>query len=227
MNQARNAVGRCPDGFLKNVTVVIEPAAVRKRTFSDEMEVTEWRQLVWRNGALLLLELPFPILALLCLWRIPELVRTLRAPDRVFDEYTRIGHTVQTIVKVILDIPAFAALFLMAITGWRVPSLLRARLNHCSSHSPYRTVASEFCVWLCDLPFAALCIAIAPFIWRTPYLLRTLWNVGGGIGSNRTEVWRSVVNSASQNCTCPSESPLTSICPCSSLTAHTRVGSLS
>lgn len=193
LNQAHGALGRCPDGFLKNVTVILEPAAVRGRSFSDQTEVTEWRQLVWRNGALLLLELPFPILALLCLWRIPELIQTLRAKDRIFDEYTRISLTLNTILKAILDIPAFAALLLMTISGWRVPSLLRARQNHSASHSVYRTIASEFCVWLCDLPFAVLCIVLLPFVWRTAHLLKTLWNVGNGLGSDRTEVWRTAV----------------------------------
>ena len=42
-NKAHGALRRCPDGFLKNVTVVLEPAAVRGRSFSDQTEVTERR----------------------------------------------------------------------------------------------------------------------------------------------------------------------------------------
>jgi hypothetical protein len=191
--RAQAVVNSCPAGVLKNVTVVFEPAVVRQRSFAQEEGVSEWRQLVWRNAVLLVLDLPYPALALLCLWRLPQLITRLRSPNEVYDRHSRMVLTLQLLVKVLLDVPASIAVLLMVFSGWRIPSLRRARQNHIPTQSPYKTVWSEFIQWICDVPFAVFCLCMLPFVWRTPRLLSTLWKVGHGIGSDRTSVWYNVI----------------------------------
>ena len=194
---------------LKNLSVVYEPHTIRRVDLSvgygalpdttDEL-VDQWRTLVWQQAELFLLDLPFPLMSILCLWRIPELCVVLRAQGSLFhDRRLRAKTVLQIWLKVLLDVLLFVPTALMVISLWRIPSLLQAYKWHAKGQSPHRTVFLEFIQWLqvislqlriCDcencnfrcisqdMPFAILALLASPVLWRSTFLIQKLCGVG-------------------------------------------------
>ena len=154
----------------------------------------QWRSVVWQHVALLLLDLPFPIMMLLCVWRLPELLATLCREKKLHDRRCRTVWAFQTWLKVLLDIPAFIAIAIMFASAFRVPALLRAWRNRpVGLWSFHLSTARQFGMWLTDLPFVAAALGSLPFPWRSMQMLSAVWNAARDIEPDRADLFASVV----------------------------------
>eukprot|EP01119_Soliformovum_irregulare_P022191 TRINITY_DN7543_c0_g1_i1.p1 TRINITY_DN7543_c0_g1~~TRINITY_DN7543_c0_g1_i1.p1 ORF type:complete len:657 (-),score=138.68 TRINITY_DN7543_c0_g1_i1:654-2624(-) len=81
-----------------------------------------WHTVVGKQLALLALDLPFPVLMILTLWRMPWLIKKLiYACDTAMERRVEVLKTLWSVVK---DVPCAILFLLMVITVWRIPSII-------------------------------------------------------------------------------------------------------
>jgi hypothetical protein len=153
----------------------------------------EWRTLVWKQAMLLVLDLPFPVMAMLCLWRGPGLWHALQREHAWHDQGIRTRLTCQHLLLALLDVVCLPPLLLLLFTGWRIPSLVRAHRHLRPGQSSHRQFAMEFKQWLLDLPYMPSALIVMPCIWRSPWLLWYLCTVGVATPPDRLDVWHQQI----------------------------------
>ena len=65
----------------------------------DSETQVQWRTLVWRQFALLALDLPFPFMAALALWRAPQLCREVHRKKLLYERWQRCENDLYFVLK--------------------------------------------------------------------------------------------------------------------------------
>eukprot|EP01043_Picozoa_sp_COSAG02_P075228 COSAG02_NODE_15416_length_1173_cov_1.227188_1_plen_391_part_11 len=119
---------------LNNLTLMHEPTLpydkyrVHPGEGNSEDQV-QWRTLIWRQFALLALDLPWPFMAVLTGWRIWQLCREVNSKGLLYERWQRTVITLRYIGCTMLDIPVLVLWIAMACTAWRLPPLRRLHQN--------------------------------------------------------------------------------------------------
>ncbi|KAH3760893.1 hypothetical protein Pelo_7295 [Pelomyxa schiedti] len=123
-----------------------------------------WHQIVFSQFCQLIIDTPFPILALLSLWRLPFL---LRAAWQCETAWERRRLTFDYFLLALKDIPCFFLICIIVATLWRIPSLVHEIRKWESGDSEHMMVVRVFWRWLRDLPFVLIAplALVAPWRW--------------------------------------------------------------
>eukprot|EP00727_Mastigamoeba_balamuthi_P010595 m51a1_g6158 hypothetical protein (1933) ;mRNA; f:322974-330132 len=133
---------------------------------------TTWHKPVWANAGLVLLDVPFPVLLLLTVWRMPLCIKRLISECGSAKE--RRVMILKYLLLVLKDIPCSVPLFLMLVTGWRIPTLVKMFRELERGDDEHKNILKIFWQWLIDCPFALLFLWAFCFPWRTFGLVRKI-----------------------------------------------------
>ena len=149
----------------------------RQYPVSDDMPpppapqmLSDWQSVVLEESSQLMIDAPFPVLALLTLWRFPSLLK------HVFSDcdtaWERRGLVLRYLLLVLKDIPCGLMACIMFITLWRIPSLFSAIASTDSDEELHQVVFNVFKEWLLDIP-SILCYLLACVLapWRIPFVI--------------------------------------------------------
>ncbi|GAM23450.1 hypothetical protein SAMD00019534_066250 [Acytostelium subglobosum LB1] len=136
-----------------------------------------WHPIVGKQFFLLLLDIPFPVLFLLTLWRMPMLYSRLKEiddsePERRYTQQRLL--ILRYVLAVLMDIICLVPLAFIVITMWRIPSLWRMIKQHRRGDNEHRAVAILFQKTLIDVPFALLGLCTIVMPWRFMSMARSL-----------------------------------------------------
>eukprot|EP01124_Arcella_intermedia_P000118 TRINITY_DN10060_c0_g1_i1.p1 TRINITY_DN10060_c0_g1~~TRINITY_DN10060_c0_g1_i1.p1 ORF type:complete len:1131 (+),score=172.90 TRINITY_DN10060_c0_g1_i1:54-3446(+) len=141
-----------------------------------------WHTVIWRQMALLLIDLPISLLALLTLWRLPWLIKTLVTECETANE--RRLAVLETILKTGKDF-LVAILVLFICLSWRVVSFVDLIKNYKKGDDEHKLVMLLFLQYLIDLPFFLLFLIQLPILWRSiPLILYLIFLPGAKEGSD-------------------------------------------
>eukprot|EP00027_Filamoeba_sp_ATCC50430_P013731 CAMPEP_0168577694 /NCGR_PEP_ID=MMETSP0413-20121227/20924_1 /TAXON_ID=136452 /ORGANISM="Filamoeba nolandi, Strain NC-AS-23-1" /LENGTH=1164 /DNA_ID=CAMNT_0008611467 /DNA_START=761 /DNA_END=4255 /DNA_ORIENTATION=- len=149
-----------------------DPALAAENPKPKDLEWS-WHMVVFKELALLMLDLPFPILTVLTLWRMPWLIRGLIKQAESARE--RRVMVLSYLWKVAKDIPCAALFLLMVITVWRIPSIYDMYKKYQKGDDEHRTFLKLFIEWLIDIPFVVMGILVILWFYRFPFMIRALF----------------------------------------------------
>ena len=134
--------------------------------------LSEWHKVVFSEATQLLIDTPFPILAVLTLWRLPLLLYRMVTRCKTAGERRQL--VLHQIWQVAKDVPCIVMAAAICIIGWwRIPTLFRELRAYEPGDDAHRIVLYIFFAFLGDLPYAAAMLAAATLAcWRVPAMLR-------------------------------------------------------
>lgn len=180
---------------LNNLTLMHEPTLPydKYRVHPGEgvsEDQVQWRTLIWRQFALLALDLPWPFMAVLTGWRIWQLCREVNRKNLLYERWQRTVITLRHIGWAMLDIPVLVLWIVMACTVWRLPTLRRIHQN-LGNEVWHGRIAVTFMDWVFDIPFVLLALTVMP--WRLPVMVRYLCIGGNDVPPDRFDVFSDKV----------------------------------
>jgi uncharacterized membrane protein len=131
-----------------------------------------WHRIVWANFGLVLLDIPFPLLLLLTLWRLPWCAkRLIKECESARDRRITI---LKYLILMVFDIPCIILFIPMLLTVWRVPSVVMMIRQLERGDNEHKKFLAIWVQWVIDLPFALMLLWVLLCVWRAPGVLRTL-----------------------------------------------------
>eukprot|EP01133_Synstelium_polycarpum_P004359 gene4359-5090_t len=137
---------------------------------------TSWHSIVGKQFLLLIIDIPFPILLLLTLWRLPILVGRLKEIDDPTRKYLQRRLLIlRYLLYVLFDILCLVPLLLILVTGWRIPSLVKAIRSYKRGDNEHVILARIFANLIIDIPFVVVGLFTMLLPWRGPFLVKSVY----------------------------------------------------
>ncbi|EFA85770.1 Polyprotein [Heterostelium album PN500] len=134
-----------------------------------------WHQIVGKQFFLLIIDIPFPVLLLLTMWRLPILISRLREIDDPARKYAQRRLLIlRYLLYVLFDILCIVPTLIIFITLWRIPSFIKVIREYKRGDNEHREVAIVFQNLIIDIPFVILGLFTMIFPWRGIYLVRAV-----------------------------------------------------
>eukprot|EP01113_Clastostelium_recurvatum_P021007 TRINITY_DN2486_c0_g1_i5.p1 TRINITY_DN2486_c0_g1~~TRINITY_DN2486_c0_g1_i5.p1 ORF type:complete len:1371 (+),score=209.37 TRINITY_DN2486_c0_g1_i5:152-4264(+) len=172
---AGGGVGMVPPLAAPPAVPSLEDEELPRPRAQDSMKFMSWHRVVGRQVGLLLLDLPFPVLLLLTLWRLPFCVKRLLNECNTGME--RRVMVLRHLWWVIKDIPCSFLVLIMVVLLWRIPSLINAVKNYRRGDDEHQVILEMFGNTLLDIPFVIMGLATLVLPYRAFFLLKSLYNV--------------------------------------------------
>ena len=135
--------------------------------------LVSWHLLVLKEFFELIKDIPFPVLALCTLWRIPFLLRKSFLCETAVERRRLIFYYFTLTLK---DIPCIFLLLTMLCTLWRVPSIISSFYHLESEGDEHTIIFSQFISWIYDLPFVLLAPLVLLAPWHYKDFFCTVWH---------------------------------------------------
>eukprot|EP01125_Pyxidicula_operculata_P000552 TRINITY_DN1055_c0_g1_i4.p1 TRINITY_DN1055_c0_g1~~TRINITY_DN1055_c0_g1_i4.p1 ORF type:complete len:1417 (+),score=252.45 TRINITY_DN1055_c0_g1_i4:39-4289(+) len=137
-----------------------------------------WHTIVWKQFALIMLDVPFPILALLTLWRLPWLIMKLY--NECDNASERRIAVLKYLLKTMIDIPC-ALLFVLLCLSWRITGVVDLFKNYKTGDNEHKALFFLFLEFVIDLPFFLLAVLLTPFLWRSIPMVMAFFGLMPGV----------------------------------------------
>ncbi|GAM26096.1 hypothetical protein SAMD00019534_092710 [Acytostelium subglobosum LB1] len=132
--------------------------------------------IIGKQFFLLIVDIPFPLLMLLTLWRLPIVIRRmgeLDDPDRKYAQRRLL--ILRYLLFVLLDLLCLIPVLFILLTMWRIPSFIKMVKEYKRGDNEHRDIAKLFQKTLMDLPFVLLGIMTLIFPWRGVNLIKAVY----------------------------------------------------
>lgn len=151
------------------------PAPETEENPVPKSDAWSWHIVAFKEFGELLIDIPFPILILLTLWRMPWTIKIM--VNECEDARSRRLVVLMVLSKVLIDIPCALLFIILIITGWRIPSVIEMFKTYQRGDNEHKMLLKLFGQWIIDLPFVLMLI-FTFFTWRGVFLIRTLIKEG-------------------------------------------------
>ncbi|KAK5583873.1 hypothetical protein RB653_005477 [Dictyostelium firmibasis] len=142
----------------------------------EEERFSSWRKVVLSQLFLLLIDIPFPILILMTMWRLPILIKRLKEINDPIRSYSlRRLLVLRYVLLTLLDILCLVPALFILLTGWRIPSFVSMVKQYQRGDNEHRLLGLLFWDTLVDIPFVLMGLITMPFLWRGPFLIKTIF----------------------------------------------------
>ncbi|KAN0016295.1 hypothetical protein ACTFIU_006259 [Dictyostelium citrinum] len=142
----------------------------------EEERFSSWRKVVLSQLLLLLIDIPFPILILMTMWRLPILIKRLKEINDPIRKYSlRRLLILRYVLLTSLDIVCLVPTLFILLTGWRIPSFISMVKQYQRGDNEHRLLGLLFWDTLVDIPFVLMGLISMPFLWRGPFLIKTIF----------------------------------------------------
>ncbi|KAF2076672.1 hypothetical protein CYY_002042 [Polysphondylium violaceum] len=140
-------------------------------------QASSWRSIVLKQFVLVLIDIPFPILLLLTLWRLPILIGRLKEitdPSRKYAQRRLL--ILRYLLLVFLDILCLPIILFVLISFWRMPSFVKLVKEYKRGDNEHSMIAKLFLRTLVDIPFVILGLITMVFPWRGIFLIKSVYS---------------------------------------------------
>lgn len=136
--------------------------------------MSDWHKIVFSEAGQLLIDTPFPVLAILTLWRLPLVLWRIVTKCKTAGERRQV--VLHQLWQVVKDIPCIVMVACLCLVGWwRLPGLIRDFRSYEPGDDAHRMVMHSFWAFLGDAPYAvAMLVAAILAFWRIPAMARDL-----------------------------------------------------
>ncbi|KAM9968093.1 hypothetical protein ACTFIW_002526 [Dictyostelium discoideum] len=142
----------------------------------EEERFSSWRKVVLSQLFLLLIDIPFPILILMTMWRLPILIKRLKEINDPIRKYSlRRLLILRYVLLTFLDLLCLVPTLFILLTGWRIPSFISMVKQYQRGDNEHRLLGLLFWDTLVDIPFVLMGLITMPFLWRGPFLIKTIF----------------------------------------------------
>ncbi|EGC39826.1 hypothetical protein DICPUDRAFT_147399 [Dictyostelium purpureum] len=154
---------------------------------ADEIkEFSSWRQIVLKQLLLCIIDIPFPILTLLTLWRLPVMIQRFKEiDDPIRKDTLRRLLILRYVMLTLLDIVCIVPALFIIVTIWRIPSFVKLIKSYQRGDNEHKMFGLLFWNTLVDIPFVVMGILTLPVPWRGVFLIKTLFTDKENVKSDK------------------------------------------